>query len=133
MASHQSFSHRNPEDCGQEIRTEFLLIRDQGPMDSGASNIRSVLCQLDMSQPFHYPVIQSIITAMHVVSSTHFLTSGVRPLTEKGGPGVRPLTENRVLGVRPLTENTETGVNISIVIVLQREVWFNVSRDPERR
>ena len=79
-----------------------------------------------------------------MVSSTHFLTSGVRPLTEKGGPGVRPLTENRVLGVRPLTENRgpgvrpltenpETGVNISIVIVLQREVWFNVSRDPERR
>ena len=42
-------------------------------------------------------------------------------------------TENMGPGVRPLTENPETGVNISIVIVLQREVWFNVSRDPERR
>ena len=57
-----------------------------------------------------------------MVSSTHFMTSGVRPLTEKGGPGVRPLTENMGPGVRPLTENPETGVNISIVIVLQREV-----------
>ena len=36
---------------------------------------------------------------MHVVSSTHFLRSGVRPLTEKGGPGVRPLSESRGPGV----------------------------------
>ena len=62
-----------------------------------------------------------------------FLRSGVRPLTNFGGTGVRPLTEKGGPGVRPLTENTERGVKFPIVIGLQREVWFNVSRDPERR
>ena len=59
MASHQGFPHRNPEDCSQQIRTEFLLVKDQGPVDSGASDIGSILGQLDMSQPLHYPAERS--------------------------------------------------------------------------
>ena len=70
MASHQSFPDRNSEYCGQEIRTEFLFIKDQGPMDSGASDIRSILCQLDMSQPLHYPAIRTVQSqTYHVIES----------------------------------------------------------------
>ena len=74
MTSHQSFPHGNPEDCSQQVRTEFLLIRDQGPVDSGGSDIGSVLSQLDMSQPLHYPAIQNgQVTAMTRLSSLYLM------------------------------------------------------------
>ena len=44
-------------------------------------------------------IINKVFVLNEVVSSTHFLRSGVRPLTEKGGPGVRPLSESRGPGV----------------------------------
>ena len=55
VASHQCLPDWDPDDRGQEVRTEFPLVGDQGAMDSGASNVLSVLRQLDMSQPLHYP------------------------------------------------------------------------------
>ena len=59
VASHQCLPHRNPDDRGQQVRTEFPLIGDQCSMDSSASNILSILCQFDMSQPLHNPKIES--------------------------------------------------------------------------
>ena len=50
------------------------------------------------------------MTLSEVVSSTHFLRSGVRPLTKNRGPGVRPLTEKGGPGVRPLNESRGPGV-----------------------
>ena len=59
VASHQCFPHRDPDDRCQQVWTEIPLVGDEGAMDSGASNILSVLCQLNMSQPLHYPVIEN--------------------------------------------------------------------------
>ena len=53
-----------------------------------------------------------------------YADAGLRPYAEAG---LRPYAE---AGLRPYGEPGDLSI---IIIVLQREGWFNVSRDPERR